>query len=84
MFTISDMIDQAKELFGDSGVAQAAGALDLGQVLESAGVDADALAQMAPEDALPFLEQAGVDPELLSGIEADGAMQAFLNRAPAE
>ena len=84
MFNVGEMVERAKQLLGDHGAGQAAEAMDLEPFLESAGVDAEALAQMTPEDATSFLENAGWDMELLNSLEADGALQALLNRQSAE
>ena len=70
MFNIGDMIDQATELLSSAGVDQASDALNVGQLLADAGLDPDALAQLAPDEIASALESAGLDPEMLNNLES--------------
>lgn len=84
MFNIGDIIEQAKGYLGEAGVTPAANAIDLGQLLEGVGLDADALAQLTPEEALSLMENTGLDAELLSRLKADGTLQCLLSAEPAQ
>lgn len=74
MFNIGDMIEQATEFLKVGGLEELA---NVGQMLSEAGLDNEALAQMAPDEAHALLENAGLDPELFDTLQSSDVASAL-------
>jgi predicted Fe-Mo cluster-binding NifX family protein len=79
MFSFEALLDQAKNLFSGEIAEQAAEFADPSQMLSDAGVDLEALGNLGPEEAMAFLEKAGVDPSILENVQLDEITSGLMN-----